>query len=135
MECGGTLVDTDLRDAHLVGGQSSRFVRADDIGTTKGLNTGEVPNDCVLLGHFFGSKSETCGNDGGKTLWDGGDCECYGDFEVIDSTMKRATVGWIPEVLEVDDPDENTNDTDYFGEHVAKIIQLAFEGRLLVDFG
>ena len=42
-------------------------------------------------------------------------------------------MGWIPKVLEVDDPDEKANDADDFGKHVAKIIQLAFEGCLLVD--
>lgn len=128
-------VDTDPRDAHLVGGQSSRFVGADDIRTAKGFDTGEIPNDCVLLGHFFCSKSETCSNHSGKAFWDSGNSKRYGYFEVIDSAVKHATVDGIPEVLEVDEPNENTNGTDYFGKHVAKIIELALEGRLLVDFG
>ena len=120
---------------HLVGGQSSRFVGTDHIGTTKGLDAGKIPNDCVLLGHLFGSESETCGNHGGETLWDGGNSKCYSDLEVINSAMDRTSVGWVPEVPEVDNPDEDANDGDDFSEHVAKVIQLAFKGRLLAYLG
>ena len=41
-------------------------------------------------------------------------------------------MGWIPEVPEVDDPDEDTNDGDNFGEHVTKVVQLAFKRSLLI---
>ena len=41
-------------------------------------------------------------------------------------------MGWIPEVPEVDDPDEDANDGDDFGEHVTKVVQLAFKRSLLV---
>ena len=123
---------TNPGDTHLVGGQSSRFVGADDIRTTKGLNAGEIPDDCVLLGHFFGSESKACGDYGGETFWDGGNSKCYGDLEVIDSTMDYTSVGWVPEVSEVDDPNEDTNDGDNFGEHVTKVVQLAFKRCLVV---
>ena len=127
------LIYTDPRDAHLIGGQGSSFVGADHIRTTESFDTRKVPHDRVLLSHFFGSKSETCSNHSSEALWDSGDCKCYSDFEVVDGTVEHTAVGWVPEVLEVDDPDEDTNDGDDFGKHVTKIVQLAFEGRLLVD--
>ena len=49
--------------------------------------------------------------------------------------MKHASVGWIPEILVVDSPDEDTDDTNDLGEYVTKVIQLAFERCLLVVFG
>ena len=42
-------------------------------------------------------------------------------------------MGWIPEVLEVNDPDKDANNAYDLGEHITKIIQLAFEGCFLVD--
>ena len=41
-------------------------------------------------------------------------------------------MGWIPEVPEVNDPDEDTNNGDNFGEHVTKVVQLAFKRSLLI---
>jgi hypothetical protein len=127
-----TLGYTNPGDTHLVGGQCPCFVGADYVRTTEGLNTGKIPNDRVLLGHLFGSEGKACGDHGGKAFWDSGDGKRHGNLEVIDSTVDCASMGWIPEVLEVDDPDEDTDDADDFGEHVTKVIQLAFERCLLV---
>jgi len=135
MECGKAPGCTNPGDAHLAGGQSPRFVGADYVRTTKGLDTWEIPNDCVLLGHLFGSEGKACGDYGSETLWDGGDSKCHGDLEVVDSAMDRTSVGWIPKVSEVDDPDEDADDADHFSEHVTKVVQLAFKGGLLVDLG
>ena len=44
-------------------------------------------------------------------------------------------MGWVPEVPEVDDPNEDTDDGYNFGEHVTKVIQLAFERSLLAYLG
>src|SRR6266478_5355319 len=112
---------TNSRDAHLVGGQSSRFVGADYVRTAKGLNAGKIPDNRILLGHFFCSKGKACGDHGGETLRDGSNSKCHSDLEVINSTVDRASVGWIPEVPEVDDPDEDTNDGDDFSEQVTEV--------------
>jgi hypothetical protein len=125
------LEDTNPGDTHLVCGQSSRFIGADHIRTTKGLDTGEVPDNCILLCHLFGSEGKARGDHGGEALWDGGDSKCHGDFEVVDSTMDNTSMGRIPEVPEVDNPNEDTNDGDNFGEHVTKVVQLAFKRSLL----
>ena len=123
---------TNPGDTHLVGGQSPRFIGADHIRTTKSLDTGKVPDNRVLLGHLFCSEGKACSDNGGETLWDSSNGECDGNLEVVDSTMDRTSVGWVPEVPEVDGPDEDTNNTDNFSEHVTKVIQLALKRCLLV---
>jgi len=133
--CGKTPGCTNPGHAHLAGGQSSRFVGADYVRTTKGFDAWEIPNDRILLGHLFGSERKACGDHGGETLWDGGNGKRDGDLEVIDSAVDRASVGWVPEVPEVDDPDEDANDADHFSEHVTKVIQLAFKRCLLIYLG
>jgi hypothetical protein len=44
-------------------------------------------------------------------------------------------VGRIPEVAEVDQPDEDTDNRDDLGEHISKVIQLAFKRRFFRDLG
>lgn len=41
----------------------------------------------------------------------------------------------VPEVANVDEPDENANDSDDLREHVAKIVQFALERCLLANLG
>lgn len=135
MECGEILEDTNPGDAHLVRGQSPCFVGTDHIRATKSLDAWKIPDDCIILGHLFGSKGKACCDHGGEPLGDGGNSKCYCDLEVVDSTVDCTAVGWIPEVSEIDNPNEDTNDGDNFGEHVAKVIQLAFKRCLLVYLG
>lgn len=40
-----------LADRHLVGGQGTSLIRADDRGATQGLNRGQTPYNSILLGH------------------------------------------------------------------------------------
>ena len=135
VELGGILEETNPGDTHLVRGQSSRLVGTDHIRTTKSLDAWKIPDDCILLGHLFGSKGKACCNHGGEALGYGGNSKCYSNLEVVDSTVDYTAVGRIPEVLEINDPDENTNDRNNFGECVAKVIQLAFKGCLLIYLG
>jgi hypothetical protein len=44
-----------MANTHFVGRESSCFVGADDICAAKRLDTREVPDDRILLSHFFGS--------------------------------------------------------------------------------
>ena len=135
MRCGKAPGCTNPGDAHLASGQSSCFVGADYVRTTKSLDAWEIPNDCILLGHFFGSEGKACCDHGGETFRDSGNGKRHGDLEVIDSTVDRASVSWVPEVPEVDDPDEDADDADHFSEHVTEVIQLAFKRCLLVYLG
>lgn len=44
-------------------------------------------------------------------------------------------MGRVPEVAEVDDPDEDADDGDDLGEGVPEVVEFAFEGSLFVDLG
>ena len=71
---------------HLVGGQGSRLVRADDRGAAQGLHGWQAADDGVLFGHAAGAQGQAGGDDGRKTLRYGGHRQCHGDLEVVDGT-------------------------------------------------
>lgn len=104
-----------LRDAHLVSGQRAGFVRAYNVRAAKSLDAREVANNRVLLSHLLRAESETCRDDGSKTLRNSGDGERNSNLEVVHRTLKHAVVRGIPEVTDVNNPDENADDGDDFG--------------------
>ena len=61
----------DLLHTHLVGGQGSCFVGADDAAATQGFHGRQRADDGVLLGHFPGSQSQASGDDHRETFGDG----------------------------------------------------------------
>jgi hypothetical protein len=85
--------DEQSADGHLVGGQCSGLVRADDGGATKGLHRGQRADNSVLLGHTAGAESQASGDDGGQTLGNGGDGESDGNLEVVDGTLHTKQIG------------------------------------------
>lgn len=58
---------THLGHTHLVGGQGSGLVRADDGGATQGLHRGQRADNGVLLGHTAGTESQAGSDDSGQT--------------------------------------------------------------------
>jgi len=121
----------ELANGHLVGGQSTGFVGADNAGATESLNGWQRSDDSVLLGHSVGAQSEASGDDGWETLWDGGNGKSDGDFKVVNGTLNPATaVHWVVEVSDVDGPDKHANDGDHFGELLAELVELLGEWGL-----
>jgi hypothetical protein len=119
----------------LVCGQSACLVGANDVGAAKGLDTGKVANNRVLLSHFLGAERQASCNDGRKTFGDGCDGQGNSNLEIVNSALQRASMGRIPKMTDVYKPDEDTDDCDDLGEHVSKVIQLAFEWSLFCDLG
>lgn len=78
---GGFVQEDDLVDAHLVGGQSSSLVRADDTAASQCLNGWQASYDGVLGGHLAGSQSEAGSDDDGETFRNGGNSEGDGDLK------------------------------------------------------
>ena len=66
---------------HLIGGESSGLIRADNRGATKGLDRGQRAHDGVFLGHAVGAQGKAGGNDGRKTFGDSSDGEGDGDLK------------------------------------------------------
>lgn len=61
---------TYLSYTHLVGGEGTGLVGADDWSAAQGLHRGQASDDGVLLGHTACSQSQAGGDDSGQT-WDG----------------------------------------------------------------
>jgi len=119
----------------LVGGEGTGFVGADNGGATESFDGWEGSDDGVLFGHSVGTESQTGGDDGWKTFWDGGNSESDGNFEVVDGTFDpTATVHWIVEVTDVDGPDKNANDGDHFGQLFTEFVEFFGEWGLF-SFG
>lgn len=57
------------------------------------------------------------------------------NLEVVNCPFRNATVTGITKVPNIDDPDEDTNDSNHFGEQVSKIVDLLLERRLFADLG
>lgn len=58
---------THLGHTHLVGGECTSLVGADDRGAAQRFHRGQASDDGVLLGHAAGTKSEAGGDDSGQT--------------------------------------------------------------------
>lgn len=122
-----------LRDAHLISGQRSGLVGANNVGASQGLNAGQVAHDSVLLGHLLSSECETSSDDSCETFRNGSHGERDSDLEVVDSPLEKSMVCGVGEIADVDEPDEDADNGDDFSETVAKVVQLLLERRLFRD--
>lgn len=112
---------------HLIGRKSTSFIGADDISTAKSFNTRQIPNDCILLGHFLCAQRQTRRNNSGQTLRDSSDGEGNCNLEIVDCTLQNSMMRRIRKMAYVDDPDENADDGDNLGEQVSEIVQFSFK--------
>ena len=62
-------------NSHLVLGQSTGLIRADNLSTTKGLNCGKSTNNSVTLAHSGNAHRKNDGNNSNKTLWNCSYCK------------------------------------------------------------
>eukprot|EP00053_Salpingoeca_punica_P015069 m.137833 g.137833 ORF g.137833 m.137833 type:complete len:1067 (-) comp16613_c0_seq1:133-3333(-) len=129
----GRVDNEEARHRHLVGGQRAGLVGADDGGAAQGLHRRELADKGVLLGHAAGAQSQAGGDDGGKTLGDGGDGEGDGDFEVVNGALEPvAAMHGVAEMADVDEPDEDADVGDVLAEGVAKFLDALLERGLAV---
>jgi hypothetical protein len=126
---------TNLGYTHLVSRKCPRLVRTNYVRRAKGLHTGQVSHNRILLCHLLRAQCKTSSDNGSQTLRNGSHGQCDGNLEVVHGTLERTMVGRVPEVAHVDEPDEDANDRDDLGEHVAEIVQLALQWCLFADLG
>lgn len=125
----------NLVDAHLVGGQSTGLVRADDTAASEGLDRGQASDHSVLSGHLPGSEGKAGGDDNGKTFGNSGDTEGHSDLEIVDGALGPATVAGVVEVGDVDEPDQDADDSNDLGQAVTEVVELLLQGSGLRDLG
>mmetsp|Transcript_10863 Transcript_10863/g.16387 ORF Transcript_10863/g.16387 Transcript_10863/m.16387 type:complete len:243 (+) Transcript_10863:1841-2569(+) len=119
----------EVVNRHLVGGEGSGLIRANHRSAAQSFNSREGTDNGLLLGHTLGSKSQTGGNDSGETLGDSGDSQRDGDLEVIDRTTNPPTKGRVVEVANVDQPHDDTQNTNGDREVVSELVQSLLQGE------
>ena len=62
-------------NSHLVLGQSTGLIRADNLSTTKGLNCSKTTDNSVALAHSGNAHRKNDGNNSNKTLWNCSYCK------------------------------------------------------------
>ena len=81
---------------HLILGQSSSLVRADYSDTAKGLNSWELPDDGIVLGHVGNTPAVSHGHNGIKTFRDHGNSTDKSNGNGIKSFFPGNKVGNTP---------------------------------------
>jgi hypothetical protein len=78
---------TNPADRHLIGGQSSGLIGADNGSAAESFDGRKTTHDGVLLGHTTSTKGQTGCDDSWKTFWNSSDSQSDGDFEVVDGSL------------------------------------------------
>ncbi|KAI6760189.1 hypothetical protein HG531_013390 [Fusarium graminearum] len=123
----------NLVHTHLVGGQGTSLVRANDTAASKSLDRGEASDHSVLRGHLSRSKSQTGGNNNSQTLGDSSDTKRDGNLQVVDGTLGPVTVTRVVEVGDINEPDQDADDSNDLGQFVTEIVKLLLQGGRLRD--
>jgi len=131
---GGALDNSEFNYGHLILGQSSGFVGADNSGASKSLNWWQSSNDSIVLSHFSCSKSEACGNNCWESLRNSSYGQSNRDLEIIDASLHETSVDVIVHVLIVHDPHQEANDTNQPGKFLSKVIKLLLEWGIFLVF-
>ena len=72
---------------HLVGGECSCLVGADDRRAAKSLDRGQTAHNGVLLGHAACAEGEAGCDDGRQAFWDSSHGQRNSDLEVVDRPL------------------------------------------------
>jgi len=120
-----------LGDAHLVCSQCTCLVGAYHIRAPESFDARQVSDDGIFLSHLLGAKSQTSGNDSSETFGNGSHCQRDSDLEVVDCASQCTTMGGVPKVTEIDEPNQNTYNRYHFGQQVTKIVELTLQRRFL----
>ena len=117
-----------LHHRHLVLGQSTGLVGADDLRAAQRLHGGEPPDDGVALTHVGHADAQYHRHHGGQTLRDGGHGQRHGHHE----RLQNGGEGVVAHHHQIKDEDEHADAQHQLAERLAQLGQLPLEGRLLL---
>ncbi|ROW06561.1 hypothetical protein VMCG_04318 [Cytospora schulzeri] len=103
-----------LGQRQLVLGQGTGLVRAENLDTSQGLNSGQLLDDGLLLGEVGSTDSHGGGNDSGKTDGDTNDGDGQGKAQNLDNRVGSVEAG---------NPDDEQGEDDQDQEHCADTVQ------------
>lgn len=106
-----TLDSVGLRQRELVLGQCTGLVRAENLDTSKGLNSAKLLDDGLLLGEVGGTDSHGSGNDSGETDRDTDNGDGQSETKDLDNAI-GAVEGGDPDNKEGDDDEDEQNCTN-----------------------
>ena len=122
-----TLLSTvGIHHGHLVLGQRTGLIRADDLGAAQGLHSGETANDGAALGHVGHADGQHHGHHGCQTLGDGGHGQRNCDHEGIQCHVQRERAC----TPQLHAEDQHADTQHQLGEDTAELGQLALQGGL-----
>lgn len=120
-----------LDDGHLVLGKGTGLVGADGLCAAKGLDSRELADNRLALGHLGHAKRKDDGHDGNKALGDGGDGERDGNHKGVEqgSRIGKDVAHAVAE--DVNAKDDDADDDHHDGEDAAELGELHLQRREL----
>ncbi|TLD21338.1 hypothetical protein PspLS_09068 [Pyricularia sp. CBS 133598] len=103
-----------LRQRKLVLGESTSLVRAENLDTSKGLDSAELLHDSLLLGEVGGTDSHGGGNDSGETDGHTNDGDGQGELEDLNDAVVA---------VERRNPDDQVGEDDQDQENCADAVK------------
>ena len=124
-----------LDHGHLVLGEGTGLVRADDGRAAEGLDRRHLADDGLTLRHLGDAHGEHDRDHGHEALGDGGDGERHGDHEGVEDHLGvGAQLAAVAD--EVDGEDDHADAEHELGEDARELVELDLErGELLLGGG
>ena len=125
-------------DLHLVQGEGTGLVGADDIGSTSGLTRSQDTDEQVFLSHSLGGESQSEGDGKGETFGNGDDNQGDGDDQDRDESLTLIVGGSVGVLLELDaetdkegEEEGRTGRSTKLGDELGKPVELHLQGSAL----
>ena len=117
-----------LHHGHLVLGQGTGLIRADNLSAAQGLHGGEPADNGVALGHVGNADGQNHGHNSGQTFGNGGNSQADRYHEGAEDDVQMEVAG----LDQAEDKDEHTDAQHQPAEGFAQLSQLFLQGGLLV---
>ena len=117
---------------HLVLGQGTGLVGADDLGASQGFHSGHLPDDGGSVGHVGHADGQNDGHNGGKAFGDGSNGQGYGYHEGVKHGVYRQTVTGYQRTDQVDGKNDNADTDNQPCQDLGQLGQLLLQGGLAV---
>ena len=125
-----------LDDGHLVLGKGTGLVGADGLCAAKGLDSRELADNRLALGHLGHAKRKDDGHDGNKALGDGGDGERDGNHKGVEQGSRVGEDIAHAVAEDVNAKDHDADDDHHNGKDAAELGELHLQRReLLLGLG
>ena len=120
-----------LDDGHLVLSKRASLVGADGLRAAERLDSRELADNRLALGHLGHAKRQHDGHDGDQALGDGGDGERDGDHKGVEQGSRVGENVAHAVAEDIDAKDHDTDDDNHNGKDAAELGELHLQRREL----